>query len=309
MLTALNDNYEAIQELRDTGYGAADFEVKKAMVEFSIPASIGVERHFFANKEVYYRTDTSEPIAVHGQRYKPLQYREMIDKTRDMIERCNLDATGINESIQVSPNGGMCAVNYTLPAKEYLTPDGDKGCVKVMALSSFNGIWSVILSLAFEQGACLNSQIFIKNPASIYKARHTNKLDIDKGVYVLGKTANIIEDEIQLWHDWYNTPINQVERTVIFAKCANIKGDFDKLLQDMRYYNKLDHATNKTLAYLNEVYNTNYGPRMGHNRWSVYNAITDWSTHAPSSSKNTIALSQRRTEKASEVINEYLLAA
>ena len=196
MLTALNDNYEAIQELRDTGYGAADFEVKKAMVEFSIPASIGVERHFFANKEVYYRTDTSEPIAVHGQRYKPLQYREMIDKTRDMIERCNLDATGINESIQVSPNGGMCAVNYTLPAKEYLTPDGDKGCVKVMALSSFNGIWSFILSLAFEQGACLNSQIFIKNPASIYKARHTNKLDIDKGVYVLGKTANIIEDEI-----------------------------------------------------------------------------------------------------------------
>ena len=40
MLTALNDNYEAIQELRDTGYGAADFEVKKAMVEFSIPASV-----------------------------------------------------------------------------------------------------------------------------------------------------------------------------------------------------------------------------------------------------------------------------
>ena len=307
MLTALNNNHESIQELRDTGYGQADFEVKKSTVEFSIPEA--PFNQVFPSKEVYYRTDTLEPIAVHGRRYKPLQYREMIDKTRDMIERCNLDATGIKESIQVSPNGGMCLVDYTLPAKEYLTPDGDKGCVKVMALSSFNGVWSFILSLGFHQGACLNSQIFIKNPASIYKSRHTSTLDIDKGVYVLGKTANVIEDEIELWHEWYNTPVDQVERTVIFSKCANFKGDFDELLQDMKNYNQLDHATNKTLTYLNEVYNTNYGRRMGHNRWSVYNAITDWSTHAPSSSKNTIALSQRRTERASEVINEYLLAA
>ena len=58
MLTALNNNYEAIQELRDTGYGAADFEVKKAMVEFSIPDSLGTVHHRFPSKEVFYRTDT-----------------------------------------------------------------------------------------------------------------------------------------------------------------------------------------------------------------------------------------------------------
>ena len=80
----------------------------------------------------------------------------MIDKSRDMIERCNLDATGVTEQIQVSPNSGMCLVNYTLPAKEYKTPDGDTGCVTVMALSSFNGEGYGALYIIFRfQAECL----------------------------------------------------------------------------------------------------------------------------------------------------------
>ena len=206
MLHALNNNREAIEALRYNGYGAADFQVNKSTVYFDNEFN-ETELVPYRGKDVYFRSDNGEPIAIHGKRYKPLQYTHMIDKSRDMIERCKLDATGIEEKIQVSPNGGMCLVNYKLPAKEYETPDGDTGCITVMALSSFNGVWSFILSLGFEQSACLNSQIFIKNPASLYKARHTGKLDIDRGANMLGKTANIIEQEIELWHEWYNTPV------------------------------------------------------------------------------------------------------
>ena len=306
MLHALNKNYEAIQELRHKGYGQADFKVAKSVVEFR---PVEGENNYllrFPQKEVYWRTDTLEPIAIHGLRYNPIQYPTMIDKTRDMIERCNLDATGIQEKISVSPNGGMCLVEYKLPAKEYTTPDGDTGNVKVMALSSFNGVWSFILSLGFHQSACLNSQIFIKNPASIYKARHTNKLDIDLGVSVLSKAANVIEDEIELWHDLQNTSVNRVERLKIFAECAGLPKDIS-----VKYTGIFDLRSikNKTFNYLDKVHNETYAPRMGKNMWAVYNSITDWSTHAPSSSKNKIALMQRRTEKASDVMSKYLLAA
>ena len=307
MLHALNKNYEAIQELRHKGYGQASFEVAKAPVEFR-PQSWGDEGDVtlaYTSKEVYYRTDTLEPIAIHGKRYKPIQYSTMIDKTRDMIERCNLDATGIREKISVSPNGGMCLVEYKLPAKEYTTPDGDTGHIKVLALSSFNGVWSFILSLGFHQSACLNSQIFIKNPASIYKARHTNKLDIDLGVSVLGKAANVIEDEIELWHELYNTPSITLEVFQMFADIANYKGD----IKDINWNSYKDDISNKAMIYLLDKYQTHYAPTMGRTMWSVYNTITDWSTHAPSSSKNKIALMQRRTEKASEVMSKYLLAA
>lgn len=310
MLHALNNNFESIQELRERGYGAADFNVKKAKVMFFPDEAEGFgDLVSYDTKEVYYREDTGNPIAIHGLRYNPIQYPEMIDKTRDMIERCNLDATGIKEKIAVSPNGGMCLVEYKLPAKEYTTPDGDTGNVKVMALSSFNGVWSFILSLGFHQSACLNSQIFIKNPASIYKARHTNKLDIDLGVAVLGEAANIIEDEIDLWHELYNTPSDgfNSNRTVLraFADIANYKDDIDEI--SWRSYK--DNTNNKAMVYLMDKYQTHYAPKMGHNMWAVYNTITDWSTHAPSRSKDNIALMQRRTTKASEVMENYLLAA
>ena len=307
MLRTINDNYFAIQDLRDSGYGAADFEVSTAPVEFQPPGDTPTLS--YPNKEVCYRTDTMEPIAVHGPGYKILQNREMIDKTRDMIERCDLDATDIEERIQVSPNGGMCLVNYKLPAKEYVSPDGDKGCVEVMALSSFNGVWSFILSLGFQQSACLNSQIFIKNPASIYKARHTNKLDIDKGVHVLGKTANIIENEIQLWHEWYQTPVSDLDVAVTFMEVSNFNGNLDEMLKEIADYGKPVNTRNKALTYLYTAYNNTYFPRMGRNKWALYNSITDWSTHAPSSSKNVIALSQRRTEQATRAIDKYLLNA
>ena len=312
MLHVLNNNFEAVQELRENGYGQAGFTVKKAKVMYQDDSQLtsggGIERVFgdslrtYNSKEVYYREDTGEPFAIHGLRYNPIQYPTMIDKTRDMLERCNLDATGVQERISVSPNGGMCLVEYNLPEKKYLTPDGDTGHIKVMALSSFNGVWSFILSLGFHQSACLNSQIFIRNPASIYKARHTNKLDIDLGVSVLGKAANVIENEIDLWHELYHTDASGHSVLEMFANIANYKDD----VRDIDWQGDM---SNKTMRYLMDKYQYHYAPEMGTNLWSVYNTITDWSTHAPSCSKNKIALMQRRTDKASEVMNNYLLAA
>ena len=302
MLHTLNNNYAAIQELRESGYGDANFTVGNSPAHYFDKDG---DLQVYDAKEVYYREDTGEAIAVHGLRYKPIQYPTMIDKTRDMLERCNLDATGIQERISVSPNGGMCAVKYTLPAKKYTTPDGDTGCLTVMALSSFNGIWSYIQSLAILQGACLNSQIFIKNPAAIYKARHTNKLDVDLGVSVLGKAANLIEDEIELWHELYNTPSVPHEVFKMFADVANYKDD----TAEISWNSYKDDISNKAMIYLLDKYQTHYAPLMGRNMWSVYNTITDWSTHAPSSAKNKIALMQRRTDQASEVMTKYLLAA
>jgi hypothetical protein len=289
MLHALNNNREAIEALRYNGYGAADFQVNKSAVYFDNEFN-ETELVPYKGKDVYFRSDNGEPIAIHGKRYKPLQYTHMIDKSRDMLERCKLDATGIEEKIQVSPNGGMCLVNYKLPAKEYETPDGDTGCITVMALSSFNGVWSFILSLGFEQSACLNSQIFIKNPAALYKARHTGKLDIDRGANMLGKTANIIEQEIEMWTEWHNTPITKDDIHNAIADCADISRNTEEPYR------------NKNYQYIINAFALDYEPRMGRNRWALYNALTDWSTHAPSKSKNNIALLQRRGEKVAETL-------
>ena len=310
MLHALNNNFEAIQELRESGYGDAGFTVKKAKVMYHADSKFnwnGIKT--YDAKEVYYREDTGEPIAIHGLRYNPVQYPMMIDKVRDMIERSDLDATGIQEKISVSPNGGMCCVEYILPAEKFISPDGDISYTRLMALSSFNGVWSFILTVGHMLRRCMNGQIFIKNPAAIYKARHTNKLDIDFGVSVLGKVINTVKDEVDFWHELANTPSEGANSNQVvlksFADIANYKDDIDEI----SWSSYKDDMNNKAMIYLMDRYQTHYAPLMGRNMWAVYNTITDWSTHAPSRSKDSIALMQRRTEKATESMTKYLLAA
>ena len=81
------------------------------------------------------------------------------------------------------------------------------------------------------------------------------------------------------------------------------------MLQDIIDYNKPVNVKNKTLTHLYDVYNNRYRPNMGANQWAVYNAITDWATHAPSKSKNVIALGQRRTEQATTAVKKWLKVA
>jgi len=48
---------------------------------------------------------------------------------------------------------------------------------------------------------------------------------------------------------------------------------------------------------------------MGKNKWALYNALTDWSTHAPSRSKNKITLLQRRSDKVQETLETNFMVA
>tara|TARA_R100001015_G_C4625634_1_gene184242 strand:- start:974 stop:1903 length:930 start_codon:yes stop_codon:yes gene_type:complete len=298
-------NAQHMNPIRANGYGDADFTVAKAQVKYETKA--GTQE--FPTKDVYYRTDNGEPIAIHGKRYKAVQYPDMIDKTRDMLERSDLNCADIKESIQVSPNGGMCAVKYTLPATSFKTPDGDTISATVLIINSFTGVWSFDMSIGGEQSACLNGQVFVSNLANKYKSRHTNQLNIDAGIRMLAKTADILENEIELWHSMYSKEVGRIDTARAFTLAANYTGDINELLQDIVEYGKPVNVKNKALSHLYDVYNNRYRPNFGANQWAVYNAITDWSTHAPSKSKNLITLEKRRTEQATTAIREWLKVA
>ena len=62
---------------------------------------------------------------------------------------------------------------------------------------------------------------------------------------------------------------------------------------------------NSTLTYLAKAWNE-YASKMGDNQWAVYNTLTDWSTHAPASGKqsqtNIASISYKRGETVRETI-------
>ena len=303
-MTTMFKNHEAIQSLRGN-YGDAGFTILKAPVQYT---ERGGYLTSFEGKDVYYRSDTGAPVAVHGKNYRGLQYSEMIDKTRDMLERCELDCTGIKESIEVSHNGAMCKVEYDLPATSFKTPDGDYGSAKVMALNSWNGVWSFVMSLGFKQYACLNSQVMIKNPAGLIKQKHSQQLDVDKGTKHLGKIAGVLENEIHLWHKMQDTWAGQIDRYNAFGYVVfkDYDGDSYRVSDNLK-----SSKVNKNLAYMEKQYKEVYEPRMGDTQWAVYNAITDWSTHykAPEKSKNVIQFKARQAERATLGLQKWLKVA
>jgi hypothetical protein len=311
-MTTMFKNHEAIQSLRGN-YGQAGFKILKAPVQYSDKLWL----KYFDGKNVYYRSDTGTPIAVHGKNYKGLQYSEMIDKTRDMLERCDLDCTNIKESIEVSHNGAMCKLEYDLPATSFKTPDGDYGSAKVMALNSWNGVWSFVMSLGFQQWACLNSQVMIKNPAGLIKQKHSQRLDVNNGTKHIGKIAGILENEISLWHEMDGTHVTRNDILDAFGYVAfkDYDGDTQRVNDNL-----LDESNrkNKNLAYMYRQYYQVYRPRMGDTQWAVYNAITDWSTHyyeeslrnkTIKKSKNVIQFKARQVERATLGLQKWLKVA
>ena len=115
-------NHPEVQRLAAAGFGEADFDVAQTTVEYSVPDPNSYHGYntlrSVPTKAVHYRTDTGEPVAIHGTRYNPLSFKDMIRAARVIISNLSehVDISGVTENISVSPNSGMCAVKYLLPA-------------------------------------------------------------------------------------------------------------------------------------------------------------------------------------------------
>ena len=57
----------------------------------------------------------------------------------------------------------------------------------------------------------------------LYKHRHNQKLDIDKGYKLIAGSIDIFSQEVDLWHKWSNTPITDAEAFLMFSRAANCK--------------------------------------------------------------------------------------
>ena len=311
-----------------TGYGDADFDVARGVLSYTTQTEPYVIEKT-SSKHVLYRTDNGAELGIHGRNYttnlRQLNYRTMIDNQREVIRSSGLNLEGLEEVISVGGNGEKCFVKHTLPNEIMKTPGGDTACLTFLGLSSLNGIWPVSLSCGANQSACQNNQIFVSGASMLYKHRHNQRLDIDKGYKLIAGSIDIFSQEVDLWHKWSNTPITDAEAFLMFAKAANCKYVAD-------YRNEHGFAgivpsqltleapvySNTALMYMFEDrWLTHYKPVLGSNYWAAYNTLTDWSSHGPQSKKgkqveanNMANLRNDRSNKVIEVVkNTFSLAA
>jgi len=268
------------------GYGDADFEVATAPLLY---ADAEGNSHL-SSKIAVVRTDTMEELGVHGLKYKPVAPKKLIDAQRSIILRSDLNTDGIKEDIQTSHNGSRTFVKYTLPNHTYETPKGDNASLVLLGITSFDSSWPFMMSVAAHQYACTNLQVFTSGEITVFKGRHTQNLDVDRGSRLIVKALEVFETERDQWHKWSNTTVSEEQAMFVFAEAAGCLDQVKALVSGgasswSQIFDGLPRF-NSALNYMWREWAT-YKSRLGNNKWAVYNTLTDWSTHAPAARKSS----------------------
>ena len=310
-------NNTALKSIRANGYGAADFDIDRVPLKYQANAELyfGFVR---SSKYAIYRTDTGAELGIHGEGYKPVAPKTMIDTTRDIIERSGLSINNMTETISTSHNGSRTFVKYGLPEHTYKTIDGDSASLNLLALSSFDGTWPFLISAAAIQSACTNLQVFVGGEVAVYKAKHTEALDIELGGRVIQKSLEVFHNQRDLWTQWHNTSCSLEEAFRFFATALKCNTTILSLQQLPFIPDQIIASMprrNASLEYIWNAYRTLYSKRLGHNYWSVFNAMTDWSTHAgalrEASKINMASIQNTRQQLVQDAVknNKQMMAA
>jgi hypothetical protein len=329
-VTNLFSNKSDVDILRSAGYGSADFDVGVAPLHYATMSGLDIQ----SDKSAVYRTDSGAQLGIHSPKYKTVSYKDMIDSTRNLLERSDFDLNGINEHIRTSHNGARCFVKYDLPAMTYHTGDGDRAALSLLATTSFDGTWPFMISAAATQFACTNLQVFITGEVAVYRARHTHSLDIDKGSNIIMNSLNVFSKERDLWLQWQDTKLFDMEVFKLFVE-ASACTPAEKLIEEgMRSdpVTVMDHShgllfqrrdrndpvtimdnlprRNSNLEYMWQKYTGVYRKRLGSTMWAAYNTLTDWSTHRVSGKEDKLAALQfDRHQIVRQVISDFAKAA
>jgi hypothetical protein len=298
-------NTSDMSALRNEGHGSADFEIdEKILVYFS-----SHHGHLDSSKKVIYRTDTGTELGVLGLDYHAVPPKKMIDTTRAIIERSNLDTTGIEETIRTSHNGARTFVQYRLPAHSYTTPDGDTASLGLLAVSSFDGTWPFMISAAAVQAACTNLQVFVGGEVAVFKSKHTKNLNIEIGSRVIVKALDVFENQRELWSKWTKQSMTDFMVFQEIVEALDIKSA-QKIIDGSHTTSgtivmEVMPRRNPDLEYIYSKYLGTYKNRLGNNRWAFYNAMTDWSTHAPQRKSKTHSMASVRSQRQDKIATYF----
>jgi len=302
-------NTSDMTELKRSGYGEAGFEIGEAILQYHTQAA-SIQN---TTKKVIYREDTGAQLGVHGLDYKAVAPHEMIDVTRAIIERSDLDTTGIQETIRTSHNGSRTFVQYKLPAHTFTTPDGDTASLGLLAVSSFDGTWPFMISAAAIQQACTNLQVFVSGEVAVFKAKHTRHLNIELGGRVITKALDLFENERELWSQWSNEAMTDIQAFTAAAEAINATSALKIINSNPDYtpVQVLDEMprVNSSLEYIWGTWQNTYRRRLGANRWAFYNALTDWSTHSITERQSAAGNIAATRNKRQTIIQDYFQRA
>jgi len=295
----------ARKALIDNGMNGADFPVEYSSLYIEDGTRV-------TNKYASVNDITGQILGIHSNSYRPLTHKEMVDTQRNIIVRSGMADNSIKETIVLDNTSKKCFVTHELPNQSFLDPTGDLNNLRLTSINSFCGTWAYQIMAGAIRPPCLNGQVFTDGSAAIYKSRHNRNLDTDHAADVITKAIPIFMEQVDLWHEWYGTNVNDYKAALIFAETLNnstIKDmiSFTEGFQLDRVLETPEVRRSRNFMYMWDKWNTHYRNVLGANLWAVYNTLTDWSTHVQGRSNNVANIQHTRGLKIQKVLSNDTL--
>jgi len=307
----VNTNSSNSIALRKRGYGDADFDVQYHSL-YVIHRDLNDASYFdpdtdrtqlIPNRVVSMREDTQDVLGIHSLKYKGVNFRDGIDRCRDIIIKSDLADDSVTEEILVTPNSKQCVVTYTLPNVVIDTPDRDKAALMIIMTNSFNGVWAFSIQVGLKQWACFNTQISATD-GLVYKSRHNRFLNLDHAVSVITKSIPILHEQTELWRQWLNEECFNSDALKIIGAATKNQFLIDNYRQVTATGFRQQVRRSKNVAHLWGAWEK-YKKSLGANMWAMYNTLTDWSTHVEAKKSGSVAsIRSRRENIVKKVISD-----
>jgi len=276
-----NDRLKTLQELGD--YGRAEFTVKK----MNLTAGHDIPVY---NKKALVRTDTLQVLDVKGNNYNEVQHPDMFRRAEDIIAKSDLDLTGMTRKIDVSHDGARAYARYIFPAISQEVAPEDQSQLELTCINSFDGSFPFMMSFGAVRILCNNGQVFL-NSLATYRSKHTNSLNVKTAGNYLINAINLFQKENEKWKQWREMPVTGEKALELFYQVTGAK-----------MKNEYQHPKSvETLLKLHNRYTKNSSASV----WTVYNALTDWSSHGHTS-REVKSLDALRTKRESVIRAKFV---
>ena len=224
---------------------------------------------------------SGEIIAVVGTGYKLVQNSEIFPQYEEAIYRSNLNTEGMERKLSYSHNGARTIMSYVFPAHRISIKKYDDMDLQINVLNSYDGSWKFMSLVGAFRLLCTNGQIIGDSFSSFY-GKHTKSLDINVAINKLEHSLNVYLNNAELWKTYPNIPVLPTQAHAILEA--------------------LSKDNKKMLDTLNIIYDTCTN-EMGYNLWSLFNTLTNWSSHSKfKNQKNKASTIINREDKVRKIL-------
>ncbi len=240
------------------------------------------------NLSAIVREDTNEVLAVHGSRYNLIKNEVVYEGIDHLIRNTpSLDTNGMLVQDQVAYAGGRTIRSYVFPEHEVRIGRDDVTQLKLNVINSYDGSTNLRICMGGFRIVCANGMV-VGETFGDFASRHTGTFTPEEVAPRIAASLNNFLQVGESWKHWASTPCTDAKAAAVIAKLAgksvNLSADLTLFWQEEKI-------------------------KMGATMWSLFNALTYWSTHygiKAANEANKAAIVQSRESRVTSILRSPL---